>query len=196
VAELCHKYLRSDVLLPMHPVTGASGAVWTAVDEAVVLPSCHCAFRDCTFSECGSGAVPRNSHEEGLWNHIWRASGHQKILRQLIQQYRLQDSFSELQETAFALYNQGLLEQERLTCPLLGVATDRRCLSHLREVFHEENAEVLMCFICGCKHICHTGFDKFGRPFPKGTIAYRHSSGSVLREILDSASHEDSRKYD
>ena len=48
-----------------------------------------------------------------------------------------------------------------------------------------------MCFICGCKHMQHTGYDKFGRPARKGTIDYRSSKKQreQLQSMLHSASH-------
>ena len=64
-------------------------------------------------------------------------------------------------------------EKERDFCPKIGLATDRRTLGHIGEVFREESVQVLMCCICGCKHLCHEGVDKFGRPLQKGTIAMR-----------------------
>ena len=45
---------------------------------------------------------------------------------------------------------EALAEKERQTVPLLGVATDRRALTHLGEVFYEDNVVTLICFVCGC----------------------------------------------
>ena len=43
--------------------------------------------------------------------------------------------------------NQAYLEQERKTIPQVGLATDRRSLRHVGEVFYEANVEVFMCFV-------------------------------------------------
>lgn len=109
--------------------------------------------------------------------------------------YKLTETFYKEEETAFTLVNQAYLDRERKTCPQVGIATDRRSLSHLGEVFFEENVEVLMCFVCGCKHIHHKGFDKFGEPHAKGTIAYRHDAEYMLQRILGSESHKESWTY-
>ena len=64
VTELC-RLLRSDVLLPLHPDFGDAGVVWKRVDEAVVLPSWHCAFLGC--AAASSGWHESSSHKDGLW---------------------------------------------------------------------------------------------------------------------------------
>ena len=109
--------------------------------------------------------------------------------------YKLTETFCGKEETAFTLVNQAYIEQERKSCPQVGLATDRRSLRHLGEVFFEENVEVLMCFVCGCKHIHHKGFDKFGEPYSKATIAYRRDVGDSLRQVLIGESHKESWNY-
>ena len=89
---------------------------------------------------------------------------------------------ADVKELAFALYNAAIGEKERDLIPRVGLATDRRALGHVGEVFHEENASVLMCFICSCKKLCHEGVDKFGNPMHKGLIRYR--TGDTLKNIL------------
>ena len=77
-----------------------------------------------------------------------------------------------------------LATKGRDTMPRVGLATDLRTLRHIGEVFNENNCKVLMCFICGCKHIYHHGFDKFGKPQSKGTIDYRTNSMGYLADVL------------
>ena len=133
VQELCG-HLRDDVLLPLHPEHGAAGQVWTKVDQAVVLPSWHCAFDKCTAAS--TGWTEGSSHERGLWNHVWSAHG--KCLADLMTKYDLCnpcETGAISEEVAFTLYNEALPEQERHSCPRLGIATDRRALIHLGETF-------------------------------------------------------------
>ena len=66
--------------------------------------------------------------------------------------------------------------------PRLGHSTDRRAIQHTREVFREDNVEVLMCFVCACKEVSHQGFDKFGRPAHKGNI--RHRKDAKYKKVL------------
>ena len=181
VRELC-ALLRHDVLLPMHPDLGTLGVVWTQLDEAVVLPSWHCAFRDCTAAS--PAWCKHNTHESGLWDHIWRFGGHKIALMSIIKKWSLHEQFLAMEEVAFTLYNEALAEMERENCPRLGLATDRRALLHLGEIFTEDNVSSLMCFVCGCKHICHEGYDKFGRRIRKGTIAYRSDQGSLIKKMF------------
>ena len=75
--------------------------------------------------------------------------------------------------------------------PMLGHSTDRRAISHTREVFREDNIKVLMCFVCACKEISHLGYDKFGKPVNKGNICYRRQGSNkngdyrtTIRNIL------------
>ena len=175
-------HLRDDVLLPLHPDQGVAGQVWTDVDKAVVLPSWHCAFGKCTAAS--KGWSEGSSHEAGLWDHVWTA--HRDILTSIMRKYDLRSPFEGdpiSEEVAFALYNEGLAEQERQCCPRLGIATDRRALLHLGETFKEENVTTLMCYVCGCKKMCHKGFGKFGNPQQKGDISYRCDE-KLLREKL------------
>ena len=88
----------------------------------------------------------------------------------------------------FTLYNQALLESERQSIPLLGIATNRRTLAHLGEVFREENITTLMCFVCGCKHLRHNGSDKFGTKIRKGTIDFRDDVHDLVNKMF---THED-----
>ena len=59
--------------------------------------------------------------------------------------------------------------------PRVGLSVDRRVMAHIGEVLHEDNVEVLMCVVCGCKELCHKGFDRLGVSIDKGNIAYRGS---------------------
>ena len=146
--DLC-ALLRDEVCLPLHPDFGESGTIYKRVDTAIVLPSWHCAFDGC--AAASSGQTGDTNHEAGLWHHIWTGGSHKKTLQQLLTKHSLNESHMRGEETAFTLYNQALAEKERQSCPLVGVATDRRALLHVGEVFKEDNVTTLMCFICGCK---------------------------------------------
>lgn len=74
----------------------------------------------------------------------------------------------------------------------MGHSTDRRTLAHIGEVFREDNIKCLMCFICGCKHMYHHGFDKFGRSRSKGETDYRTDSSQHLRRVLVGTAEENS----
>ena len=137
--------LRSDLLLPLHPELAEMGQIWKDVDTPVALPAWHCAFQGCTASSCQWKT--RNNHQADLWQHVWSAKTHRKQIEKIIHEFRLTDNFLDLSEVAFTLYNQALLERERDSCPAVGLATDRRALSHLGEVFYEENVSSLICFI-------------------------------------------------
>ncbi len=50
-------------------------------------------------------------------------------------------TFVNDEEVDFTLYNQGLAEAERELCPLLRLATGRRAMAHLREVFTEDSVD-------------------------------------------------------
>ena len=177
VRDMC-RLLRDDVLLPLRPNDKES--VWTDVNTALVLPSWHCAFRGC--ASCSAGWVKGDSHEKGLWTHLWES--HKEAFVRIIDVHDLLSGMSTHEEVALALYNAGLAEKERGGCPKVGVATDRRALLHLGETFYEENVATLMCFICGCKHVCHSGFGKFGEPRRKGNIEYRCDQKDLLRRFV------------
>ena len=180
IAELC-KSLRENVLLPLHPDLCEMGVPFTKVDTAVVLPAWHCAFQGCTACSQRSS---NDKSEAGLWNHIWQYATHQHLLTDLITRHCLREPMLKDEEIAFTLYGQALNEKERKSCPLVGAATDRRALQHLGEVFYEDNVSTLMCFICGCKHIRHSGFDKRGHEVRKGNIDYRPDMHRTLERMF------------
>ena len=183
--ELCENHLREDLTLPMDPRSDHASKAWTDVDTAVVLPTWHCGFRDCSSNSCNQKMFMQQNHEYGIWHHIWHTAKHKEVLSNIIEKYDLTEKkVKDVEETAFTLMNQAYMMKERQSCPCLGIATDRRSLSHLGEVFFEDNVEVLMCFICGCKHIHHKGFDKFGSPSHKGTIAYRRGNADGINKMI------------
>ena len=127
--------------------------------------------------------------------HIWHTAAHKKLLIQIMKKHKIDEPFCSSDETAFTLYNQALAEMERCSCPRLGIATDRRAMLHLGEVFTESNISSVMCFICGCKHIKHEGFDKLGRRVQKGSIEYRGDKRALLRRVLSHSAYADSWKH-
>ena len=68
--------------------------------------------------------------------------------------------------------------------PLLGHSTDRRAMQQSREVFRDDNVQVLMCFMCACKEVAHTGHNKFGEEVEKGNICYRRGNKKTLLQII------------
>jgi len=195
--ELSEEHLRADLTLPLDPTDEDGNKVWKDVDEAVKLPTWHCRFRDCKSNSDNQGCKTHANHELGVWQHHWNTTGHSRVLRDLITKHGLTDGGCLLNETALALLNAAELDRERKNCPLVGIATDRRSHAYLKEVFYEDNVAVLMCFVCGCKHIQHKGFDKFGLPQEKGTIAYRDHGAfqGVLRDMLSDDSYNDFWDY-
>ena len=63
--------------------------------------------------------------------------------------------------------------KERAHIPRVGISLDRRALQNVGEVLNPQRVSVLMCFICGCKHIHYDGFDMFGNSRVKGKIRWR-----------------------
>ena len=171
--------LRDEVLLPLDVSDLTSTAVFTKVEEAVVLPPWHCPFRACCAAETDVNGD--NKHENRLWRHVWQETrskpSHAFLLRQIIFKYDLQKTFiaehRHLEELAFTLLGGALLAKERELCPRLGLATDRRTLAHIGEIFREEEVKTLICYVCACKYIAHEGVNKFGDPQQKGDIAMR-----------------------
>ena len=191
--ELCKK-LRDEVLLPLASSDTSGTVVFTDVEKAVVLPPWHCPFHNCCVAETQLNASDK--HEYKLWRHVWHDTApnvsHAPLLRQIIVKYNLRQTvFPEsrhLEEVAFALLSRAMLAKERELCPRLGLATDRRTLAHVGEVFREEEVKTLMCYVCACKHIAHEGVNKFGEPRQKGNIAMRRLGSSHRHLLADSGS--------
>ena len=87
-------------------------------------------------------------------------------------------------EVQLTLLNGAVAEKERRSVPMLGHSTDRRSIEHAREVFREDNIQVLMCFMCACKEVAHAGFDKFGEQLEKGNICYRTENKAAVLRII------------
>ena len=109
---------------------------------------------------------------------------HRAEFDRIVRKCKLREHVLAEEEVAFTLYNEALAEVEREGCPRVGVATDRRAMLHLGETFADDNVATIMCFICGCKHIRHNGYDKFGRKARKGGIDYRTEEREALHRIL------------
>ena len=113
------------------------------MDSGVVLPMWHCAFASCR--EVSRKGGTDTKHEQTLWQHIW-SGDHKDVLYAIIRKFDLKRADADLEETAFTLYSNSLLEKERESIPLLGLSTDRRTLQHVGEVFREDNVQIYMCF--------------------------------------------------
>ena len=165
-----------------HAAAGTSPSNGMEVDESQVW--CHDSMN-------GELTVLK---AESLWHHVWLA--HKAALWE-INSGRVINHESHLrtEEVAFALYNAALAEKERQSCPLLGVATDGRSLLHLGEVFTEDVVGTLMCFICGCKHLRHNGYDKFGKKIRKGNIDFRPDQRMLLEHLFASGSDNTAWNY-
>jgi hypothetical protein len=194
-AEEVKTLCRSDVTIPLDPFDKTRTKVFQNLDEAFRLPRWHCPFRHCAACEMDkahSKETPKTAHEASWWDHIWTC--HHADLSKIIRKYKLQQKEVELLETMFALLIAGMLEREREFITTLGIATDRRILNHVGEVFYEDNIKTLMCFICGCKHCYHIGFDKFGRSYNKGSVDIRTNKDVRLHAILHGAANGDVRE--
>ena len=125
---------------------------------------------------------------------MWKDGSHKETFTQLINRFKLNDLTKDSSEAAFTLYAAALQENERRSCPRLGIATERRTLQHVGEVFYEDNVLTLICFMCNCKHLAHIGCNKFGEPQRKGRISMRTKMASKLQEQKTSWSYNSSYK--
>lgn len=78
-----------------------------------------------------------DEHERNLWRHISSMGTHKKVLCDIFSKYSLNRPAADAQETAFTLYGMALAHKERQGCPIVGLATDRRTLTHVGEVFQQ-----------------------------------------------------------
>ena len=114
----------------------------------------------------------------------------------LIRKYDVVDDTQHEEEVAFTCYNAAIAERERLTVPQLGLCTDRRCLRHIGEIFFETNMEVLMCFVCGGKHMKHSGCDKFGNLKEKGDLSIRTGQRELEKILIGRQTSSDETAWD
>ena len=157
--ELCQE-LRDEVLLPLDPSDATGTLVFSDVEEAVVLPPWHCSFAGCSATERQLKAGDK--HEYNLWRHVWQETAsnasHAPLLKKIISKYGLTRTVHpearHLEEIAFTLLSGALLAKERELCPNVGLATDRRALGHVGEIFREDSVKTLMCYVCACAVLC------------------------------------------
>ena len=188
--------LRDNVLLPLGKPAPTANEVFEDVGSGINLPTWHCAFKDCNIQSCSyeASCAQDRSYEYYLWSHL--RIFHAAPLDAIVQKWRLFDQSEtrlDRQHVLLTLYNAGLAEKERCSVPQLGLSTDRRTMTHVSEVFREDNAMVLMCFSCACKEIAYTGYDKFGNSIQKGNICMRQDP-QALKQILCSDADEASRQ--
>ena len=173
-------HLRENVLLPLDPRVDKAEGVFTDVQSGISLPLWHCPFQYCVANgkttPCGATAratstegKPPGSYEKELWAHIRLC--HNSVLRDVARKWDLFEKSMKQDEVCLTLFNSALAEKERSSLPLLGHSTDRRVLEHVRQVFRDDNVHVLMCFVCACKEVAHTGYDKLETTSRKGTSA-------------------------
>ena len=67
--------------------------------------------------------------------------------------------------------SEALAVKGRKHIPLVGASVDRRALQSVGEVFNKNHVSVMICFICGCKHVQYAGYDMFGKATNKGKIS-------------------------
>ena len=186
-------HLRDNVLLPLDHGDQDGESVFTNLASGVKLPSWHCPFH---MQRAGSRHVPcqaramdhgrqahtASSHQKELWAHV--RCMHGDVLRSIAGRWKLAGQQLDVEEVHLTLFHAALAEMERQTVPRLGLALERRVLHHVGEVLRDDNVQVLMCFMCACKELSHSGFDKFGRPQQKGNICYRRGTTNALINIL------------
>ena len=119
--------------------------------------------------------------ETDLWTHLRRQHG--TALAKVLRQFKLYEKAMDDAQLGLTLYNAALLQQERQSVLLLGHSTDRRTLHHVAEVFREDRAATLMCFVCSCKELSITGYNMFGEQVQKGNMSYRTNKAQVLHII-------------
>ena len=139
------------------------------------------------FKGCSAVDVDPNatvSHERSLWQHVCSTADHRRFLSKVIADFNLQENYMDLQETACTLLGQAIAEQERRSCPARGMATDRRALAHVGEVFQDGKIQTLVFFICSSKKMCHAGYDKFGALIEKADICYRKTWASLVEGMF------------
>ena len=117
-----------------------------------------------------------------MWTRILEC--HNSILRDIASRWNLCEKSMNGPEVLFTLYNSALAEKERSSVPLLGHSTDRRVLEHVREVFHDDNVHVLVCFMCACKEVSHKGYNKCGKLVEKGNICYRWAHKPTILQTM------------
>jgi hypothetical protein len=185
--DLC----RSDCTIPLDPFDTKQTQIFDDLSEAYRLPTWHCPFRSCTACDASSASSAYVAHESLWWDHIEAA--HDGVVSRIITKHKLARDGISIAETKFALVIAGMLEREREFIPKCGIAVDRRTLRHVGEVFYEDNIKSLMCFICGCKHCYHMGYDKFGKSHSKGLIKYRSDSDMRWHAVLHGAARGEVR---
>ena len=155
------------------------------LDSGISLPQWNCPFVDCNC--CSQNDEVFKNHEKAWWQHVWHTSSHKLKCLESLRLARMEVADADLPETVFALLIAAMTEKERSSpymVPQVGLSVDRRCLAHLGETFYEDNIKCLMCFVCGCKHLYHRGFNKFGDSVDKGEINYHDDSDHVLELLL------------
>ena len=206
--------LRADPLLPYSDLLRSPFSDGhMSVDEPLLWPSWHCPFKNCNAhgfckpkeevgSETQKHILPRRNHAKELWSHVWGAEDLSQVgkhrydlsavVRVHLSPYLKLTGDEGIKEWAFSLLQEAIAMKCREGMEAVGLARDRRSLSHVEEVFTEPNCKVLMCFVCNTKHIYYHNFDKYGNEYNAGRIDYRNKAEDrkVLMRLIPS-NHEE-----
>ena len=111
------------------------------------------------------------------------------LILDLIFKHCLQQHLTNQEFVAFSLLSEAIAVKERAHMPLVGASLDRRALQCVGGVCNADKLNVLMCFVCGCKHMQYTGLDMFGNPMTKGKISFR-TDAQFLKKIFTESNKE------
>ena len=198
------KQLRDSVLLPLDPRNQDNERAFDDPQSGVSLPVWHCPFLTreatgtqlpCRARECAqhTQAKKRGSYEAKFFAHV--RDTHGLVLKKITAEWKLKEGEMSEPEIHLTLLHAAMAEKERQSVPLLGHSIDRRVMQHVSEVFTNDTVQVLMCFICACKELAHSGYDKFGKGLEKGNICYRRGNKKALLSILQGDPANDAWEY-
>ena len=128
--------------------------------------------------------------EKGIWQHIWKDKEHLLVLIKLIQKHSLQQHFKNQEYVAYFLLSEAVAVKERLHIPLVGASLDRRALQSDGEVFNKNQISVLICIMCGCKHVHYSGYDMFGDSANEGKVHRCFDSKWLKKRFSEKARDE------
>ena len=118
-----------------------------------MLPSWHCPFKTCSACEVPASLGKRKTqhqspnHQQLFWEHIQKHHFHD--LSRIINQYQLRDLYAKPRalflpascddDLPYAMLLAAMRKQEVSGMPLVGLSSDRRTMSHLGEIFFDDN---------------------------------------------------------
>ena len=179
------EHLRDYPLLP--PDAKDKTRSFMDVQSGQRLPTCHCAFKNCTAPKKNTvNGIPYEEHwglEKWVFDHL--KAHHADAEMKAIYELRCQGETHANEMTLLAYYMAAVRQKEREHLPLIGPSVDRRSLALVHKLCNSSTVESMMCTVCAQIHTHVSCWDRMWHvPGADTGIRPLNTTDSTDKELL------------